>query len=102
MSKLTREEPDGRLMEDKSLRASAIIAPNYAWFKSLLGTRRHCMRYPTIDRIHAVHRVMIPSPRHVTNRSRKDSVGASITWNWRVSPMVAGWVKNGFTSTDEY
>ena len=100
MSELPREEQDGRLMEDKSLRASAIIAPNYAWFKSLLGTRRHCMRYPTIDRIHAVHRVMIPSPRHVTNRSRKDCQRFHYM-ELAVSPMVAGWINNGFTSTDD-
>ena len=58
------------------------------------------MRYPTIDRIHAVQRVMIPSPGQVMIRSRKDSVGASITWIWRVSPHGSRVGKNGFTSTD--
>ena len=57
------------------------------------------MRYPTIDRIHAVQRVMIPSPGQVMIRSRKDSVGASITWIWRVSPHGSRVGKYGFTST---
>ena len=60
---------------------------------SLLGTSRYCMRYPTIDRIHAVQRVMIPSPGQVILGPGRTLSAHPLHGSGESHPMVAGWVK---------
>ena len=51
------------------------------------------MRYPKIDRIHGVQRVMIPSPGQVILGPGRTLSAHPLHGSGESHPMVAGWVK---------